>query len=109
MVFIFVKYMHSIRCTPLCRGLRVFYVILHEDKRLVPGTIPGFKSAIVHTVAVFRGVRIPSFVSSDVFNYLLDSFKHLAPSRAIRCPSWDPILVLAFFTRQMRASGYFVY
>ena len=59
-------------------------------------TIAGYKSAIAHTISLYRGVSQPSFANSVVISNLLDSFKRQAPARTVRLPRWDLFLVLAY-------------
>ena len=73
-----------------------FLYMLHKEKKLSYVTIAGYKSAIVHTISLYRGVSQPSFASSVVITNLMDSFKRQAPSRFIRLPRWDLFLVLSF-------------
>ena len=81
---------------PSVSNFASFLFMLHKEKQLSNVTIAGYKSAIVHTISVFRGVKHPSFADSVVITNLLDSFKRQAPARTISFPRWDLFMVLTY-------------
>ena len=81
---------------PTVAEFAAFLTNLHESKRLSAGTIAGYKSAIVSTISLARGVRSPNFSTSVVISHLLDGFRRATYSRTNLCPRWDITVVLSF-------------
>ena len=98
--FLFCQERHLDALHPSVADFVLFLQFLFSEKHLSPVSFAGYKSAITHTIALARGVRHPSFASSVVVSYLLDSFKRSAPALTIQAPSWDPFLVFCFLRDQ---------